>query len=360
LNLLDENGQSIPTILILEDGSILAQIGNSYDEGHVVRIQDRDVTTIPDTQFIGRSPDRRYFAIARQEGVQVLDGWNGPEVALCPWPTGQENLPAEIKVHPIEGPLEPTRLIPFPDGKKVLLVSEFGIYILSETRTILLLPTTDSLKEQYEWHKEDYPGEPFGFSICMEHGAVSLDGKLIAVGDQGSNHLIFDDHGALIGDIGVQSFYPHYALFSADDQIIAFNSCHLYNGITVGVPTNLLPGFTTESNKKNESTPILEEVSRIYGGVSRDNEFIIGNADGYLLCFNKKGEHQWEHFIGSSIGSMDISPDGKTLVVSTYAGYISIINLDAGTQPAYQIGTGNHEEIRRWLFWKNEPKPLIW
>lgn len=26
----------------------------------------------------------------------------------------------------------------------------------------------------------------------------------------------------------------------------------------------------------------------------------------------------------------------------------------------YEIGTGEHTELRRWLFWKEEPQPLAW
>ena len=73
----------------------------------------------------------------------------------------------------------------------------------------------------------------------MEHGAVSRDGRFVAVGCQDSSHLVYDDQLELIGDIGNQSEYPHYAVFSADQSMIAFNSCHFYNGITVGVPLAL-------------------------------------------------------------------------------------------------------------------------
>jgi hypothetical protein len=71
------------------------------------------------------------------------------------------------------------------------------------------------------------------------------------------------------------------------------------------------------------------------------------------------GAYRWQHFIGSSVGSIDISADSKTLAVSTYAGFISIIRLNAGHQPSSQIGNGNHFEERRWIFWKDE-SPLIW
>ena len=56
---------------------------------------------------------------------------------------------------------------------------------------------------------------------------------------------------------------------------------------------------------------------------------------------------------------MDLSADGNTLAVSSYAGFVCLIDLDAG-RPAWQIGTGEHHERQRWLFWKGQSKPLLW
>lgn len=357
---ITENEQSIPTVLLLDDNSILARIGASYEEGYVVHIVENKVTTLPDIKYIGRSPDRRYFAIAENEGIKVRDGWDGPEVTFCPWPTGQENLPEGVEAEILDRQFKPTQLIPFSDGKKVLLVSFCGVFLLTTQKAIRLLPTDESLVVLYNWHKAEYPKDSFEYSISMEHGAVSTDGKLIAVGDQDSRHLIYDDSGNKIGEIGTQPEYPHFALFSADNRVLVLNSCHFYNGISVRVEADNLRGIFTEPCEENELTPVLENVSRIYAGVSRDDEFILGDAYGYLICVDNKGDFKWDHFIGGTINDIDISPDEKTLIVSTYAGYISIIHLDAGFQPPYQIGTGNHEEIRRWIFWKNHSMPLIW
>ena len=193
----------------------------------------------------------------------------------------------------------------------------------------------------------------------MEHGAVSRDGRFIAVGHQDSSHLVFNDRLEPIGDIYGLSEYSHYAVFSADLSTIAFNSCHFYDGATIGVPIRLLPLLDADTYEEDE-LPLLEDNSRVFAAVSRDDEFIIGDAYGYIRAFDLQGKHRWEQFVGSSIGDIDISADGKTLVVSTYAGFISIFRLDAGTSAPHQIGTGSHLEERRWIFWKNEPRPLIW
>jgi WD40 repeat protein len=194
----------------------------------------------------------------------------------------------------------------------------------------------------------------------MDHAAVSPDGKLIALGSQDSTHLVFNDRYEQIADIGPQSSYPHYAAFSADGSVLAFNSCHFYNGMTVGVPVKFLQNLKTEAYKEDARTPIVQGGARVYAAAARKDEFIIGDAHGYVRAFSTDGKARWQQFVGSSIGDIDLSKDGKTMAVSSYAGFLTVFNMDAGRQEAHQIGNGNHLERRLWVFWKGEPAPLIW
>ncbi len=358
--ILEKNGQSIPKVCFLEDGSIVARIGAPYESGYTVIIKNDQVSTLPNVDHFGRSPDRKYFAYTTKSGIRITNGWLGDEVCLCPYPKGDEGIPVGFKVDQFDKPPTPTSLIPFPDGKRVLYVSQEGIFVLEEKVAVRLLPTTGDMKEHFEWLNKEYPGDELSMNLEMDHGAISPCGKFIAIGSQDSQHLIFDDKYQLVADIGNQSEYPHHALFSKNSDMVAFNSCHFYNGVTVGVPTNLLPGLKTESYEEDERTPILDEGARVYAGTHRNDEFIIGDASGYLRAFSKKGEARWQHCIGSSIGDIDISEDGSKLVCTTYAGFISILNLDTGKSERYEIGNGGHTEIRRWLFWKDQDYPLAW
>jgi hypothetical protein len=281
-------------------------------------------------------------------------------VATFAWPTGRENLPKGFEVRSFRTDAEPTRLIPFPDGRRVLLVCGDGIFVLSSDQAVRLHPSTEELKSQFESSKVNFPEDELSVELSMEHATISHDGKLIALGSQFSTHLIHDENLKLVGDIGNRSEYPHYALFSKDDSMIAFNSCHFYNGVTLGVPRDLLPVLDSKPYEEDERFSVLEDGSRVYAGTCRNDEFIIGDASGHVRAFNSKGQQLWLLHIGSSVGDMDLSDDGELLVVSTYAGFISIIQMDAGEQPAYQIGSSRHAERRRWIFWKNEPRPLIW
>jgi len=360
--LLKENGQAICTLCVLGDGTILARIGAPYEQGRVVRIHDRHVEDVPDVAFFGFSPDRRTFAIATPSGVRLTDGWQGPERAFCPWARGNEDLPPEVGALPPWGkPPKPVSLTPFPDSDRVLLVSEDAIFVLSPSGATRLLPTPEQIISHVNWIRTEQPGDEASVTgLSMAHGAVSPDGGLIAVGCQDSQHLVFDRDLACIAEVGPHGEYPHFALFSTDGATIAFNACHFYNGGTIAVPVDLLPGHKSDFYEEVDGITLIEPNARVYAGVSRGDDFILGDANGYLNCVSRQGDVRWRHFIGSTVSAMDISADGKTLVAATYAGFVSIIQLDAGRKQPYQIGTGDHLEVRRWLFWKEEPQPLAW
>lgn len=362
LEMLKENGQELPVVLLLDDGRIVLQIGAPFESGRVVLIDDRKVTELPSEVItVGHSPNRKFFAVARREGATVHQGWEGPVSGRLKWPMGTEGVPEGFDLEPIQGIPLVTRLIPFNTGDRALLVSFDGIFVLTEDQAIRLLPTEDQLRERFEKRREKDPSGPLSYGLSMEHGAISPDGKLIAVGHQDSLHYLFDARTYnIVGEIGNLSEYPHYAAFSKDGSLVAFNSCHFYSGKTVGVPTKLLPGLKTKPYKLDDRLRLLQKGARVYAAVSRKDEFIIGDANGYLRAFDFQGTFRWQHFIGSSVGDMDISPDGKRLIVSTYAGFLSILDLDTGEADPFVIGTATHKERRRWLFWKNEPKPLIW
>jgi hypothetical protein len=58
------------------------------------------------------------------------------------------------------------------------------------------------------------------------------------------------------------------------------------------------------------------------------------------------------------VNAIDVRRDGARLVVTTFAGFLCLIDLDTGSADPFTIGTATHRERRRWLFWKNEPTPL--
>jgi hypothetical protein len=355
---LEKHGQNIPVLRFLDDGSLVVRIGTHFDENaKTIHIQGDAAVDLPTVGIFGQSPNRKHFAFAGENGVEIREGWSGHRTALCPWPRGIEDLPDGFDVSPFAQPPKPTRLVPFPDGSRVLLVSGDGIFVLAPNSARRLLPTREQLREHFLWLQEKYPTDPLACSVDMEHGAVSHEGTLIAVGEQSSPHLVFDSALRLVLQVRPGSEYPHYAAFSADDAVLALNSCHFYDGTTLGVAT---AGLRNRADARAAETFQLQDGARVYAAATRDNEFIVGDAGGYIRAFDTTGKYRWQQFIGSSVGDIDISADGRRLAVSTYAGFLSIFHLDAGRQHPHQIGNGNHLEERRWIFWRGELTPLIW
>ena len=147
------------------------------------------------------------------------------------------------------------------------------------------------------------------------------------------------------------------------------------------MPTSRLPGLTIKDKdlekagwfsagsegecrralaKLDRDLVLLDDGARVYAAVWWKGEFILGDASGRLCAYDTSGHFRWEHHIGSSVGDIDLSPDGKRLVVTTYAGFLCLLDLDTGERDPFTIGTATHRERRRWIFWKNEPKPLVW
>lgn len=356
LPLLEQHGQAIANVLLLDDGSLLARIGTPFGRGQVVRIDGYSVTPVIGVEHFGRCPQRRYFALANAEGIRVTDGWGGPQVARFAWPNGLEGLPAGYPFEPFDLPPTPTAITPFPDGQRLLLVSSEGVFVLAATGATRLLPDEQAILEDLA---QGIDPDDINLGLSMEHGALSADGSLIAIGEQCGRHRILDQQLRLLAEIGPVSEYPHFALFNQRGDQVLLNACHFYNGATLGVRTADLPGLDTEHYSDDPRTPLLHEGARIYAGVAREHEYIVGDAHGYLRAFGEDGREHWQHHLGSTLCAMDISADGRTLVAASYAGFISLIALDSG-RPDWQIGTGEHAEVRRWLFWKGLDKPLAW
>lgn len=117
--------------------------------------------------------------------------------------------------------------------------------------------------------------------LDMAHRDVSADDKYIAIGEQESCHLILDaETYNVIEEIDAKSEYASYGMFDAQSRNIMFNSCHFYNGITTGF--NLL-----DIGKEDfqEEDIIIDDDLRIYAGVSKNDEYIIGDADGCITSY---------------------------------------------------------------------------
>ncbi len=346
IDVIEKVGQAITSVVITSDEKIIFKVGDFWEEGKVFIIENDKPQIIEGALYAGCSSDKKVYAVAYKNCIKTYDGWNGKIINIFKLTDGAEEVDKVDDVELIGHVPYINQLIPFADGNKVLLVSCKGIFVLTTKEIIRVYP------------EEEYFEEDEEIQLSMAHGAVSPDGKYIAIGDQDSNHIILDGNYEEIADIVPESSYPHYALFSKNGRNIIFNSCHFYNGITTQFS---LDDEEDEDDDELENSAIeIDDFCRVYAAVSREDEYILGDANGYIRAYSFKGEFRWQFYLGSTISGMDISEDGKTLLVGTYAGMLHLLQLDAETRSEYSIGTDNILEKKRWILWKGEEEILQW
>lgn len=323
-------GQSIEQLHFVEYEKIVFLTGTAYQKRQAYVLSgDKVITLDSSITAIGKSKTNAVFAIASNNKIVTTQGWQGTNI--------QSFELNETKDFGI------TNLIPFNNGLKILLTTSQGIYILSNEGEKRIHPEPDL--EDEEWDS----------NIAMENATISNDNTFIVVGDQSSNHRILNQNGVQIGEIGPQSSYPHFCLFSKDDQQLLTNSCHFYNGISIGVATNAITNIKIEAWEESDSYTVIDDGMRVYVGTTTKDFYILGDAYGYIKAFNKEGKCIWRHFVGSTISGLTISDDEQTLWVGSYTGMLHKLKIGKGHRDTHTIGNGNHYEEFRMLFWKEEP-----
>lgn len=318
----------IEDVVWVDDGHAVARVGTAWSLEAVVEFGIDGSYSATDATTVGRSPDRRWFALAREGEVEVRDGYRGATRARLPLPRDNEVL---------------LTVQPFPDGDEVLVTREDGVFVLGK-RGLRAIPVDAKADDD----------DPRSFD--MIHAAMSPDGRLIAAGHQDSSHVVVSRDGRALASFGpVHSEYPHHAAFSGDGTHAIFNSCHFYNGVTSIVRVNDLPGLVREPYDEDPRLRVLDDQCRVYASAFIDDTIVLGDAYGYLRAWSPSGERRWQLFCGSSIGGIDRSPDGRKLAVATAAGFLQFYDLDADEPDPFQIGTAFHRERMRFVRWRDLP-----
>ncbi|WP_298022943.1 hypothetical protein [uncultured Campylobacter sp.] len=313
----------------------------SNDDGKTLYLLEGDrVSEVADDIIaVGKSKRNEIYALLNQDEVWLIRGYDGK--------SGGE-LVARFS-HELEIIYDEAEILPFNDGSKVLLAAHDGIFLISQSGAKLIHPT-------YEDEGEDE--DEYELEIAMANATISNDNELIVAGEQDSDHVLMDSEGERLGCIGAQSSYPHFCLFSADDTQLITNSCHFYNGVTIGVDRALLKrglevGFYDPDGGDEQNFTLIDDAMRVYAGVATQDFYILGDAYGYIKAVGKDGRKIWRHYLGGTIKSMAISEDGSVLFVGTYGGRLHKLRLGAG-QDSHTIGNGNHKEEFRLIAYENK------
>ena len=314
----------------------------SNDDGKTLYLLEGDrVSEVADDIIaVGKSKRNEIYALLNQDEVWLIRGYDGK--------SGGE-LVARFS-HELEIIYDEAEILPFNDGSKVLLAAHDGIFLISQSGAKLIHPI-------YEDEGEDE--DEYELEIAMANATISNDNELIVAGEQDTDeHVLMDREGERLGGIGAQSAYPHFCLFSADDTQLITNSCHFYNGVTIGVGRAALKrGLEVEAYSYDEegekNFTLIDDAMRVYAGVATRDFYILGDAYGYIKAVGKDGRKIWRHYLGGTIKSMALSEDGSVLFVGTYGGRLHKLRLGAG-QDSHTIGNGNHKEEFRLIAYEDK------
>lgn len=333
--MLDNKSQSIEQLCYIDKQRIVFLTGAPYQERQAYLLDDDKVIALDVSIIgIGKSKQGNVFAIANEGEINILKGWDG-------------ELINTLKLNKTAG-VGLTQLLPFNDGSKIVVVTCEGIYLLDGNEEKLIHPLEDEADE--EWTA----------NIDMENATLSNDNQYIIVGDQCFDHRLLDAKGNSIGIIGPQSSYPHFCLFAKDDSQLITNSCHFYNGITIGINADKYDDINIEAYAESDDYVYIDEAMRVYAGLATTQYYILGDAYGYIKAFDKKGNKLWQHFLGSTISGMTVSDDEQTLWVGACSGILHKLQMNKAYRSRHEIGTANLYEECRWLIWKDEPQIWKW
>lgn len=340
-----------------------------YGKRQMYLLEGNQVKQLEGILSVGRSADRKFYVYAYEDRLEITVGWLGEKVTTLYWPANLDGPEEEKTVEHGNSAPQIDKLIVYPDGKRVLLQTDVGIFVIGPQKALRVHPSKEYMEECMEECMEDMmedgEDEPYFVYIDMGHVDLSPDGAYIAVGDQCSNHRILDESFQEVASIRPLSEYPHYAMFNADGSQVMFNSCHFYHGGTFAISMEHLPledfiPYTLNGKGIKSEVVLLDENSRVYAGIAYGERYIFGNAYGSIMACTTDGRFLWEHWLGGTISGMDISVDGTKLVVSSYAETVYLLDLDTGDIDPYTIGVSSNREIRRWLFWEDGDQPLVW
>lgn len=334
-SILKEKGQSIEQLHFIDNQKIIFITGSAFQKRQAYILDNDKVVTLDENILaVGKSNLHNIFAIATKEKITTISGWEGEKIN-------------EFKLDKLKN-IDISYLIPFNNGNKVLVVTSEGIYLINTNSEVMIHPVPDENDDEWESY------------LAMENATLSHDNKYIVVGDQDFNHRILDSEGNQIGTIGPQSEYPHFCLFAKDDSQLITNSCHFYNGITIGINSDKFVGAEIEAYSESDDFTNIDEEMRVYAGLATKDYYILGDAYGYIKAIDRNGNKIWRHYLGSSISGMTISDDETILWVGSYSGALHKIILDKPVRDKHTIGNGNLYETFRLFFWKDEPQIWKW
>jgi hypothetical protein len=354
----------VDQVLLLKDQRVVTSIGRK-----TFLLDGNQITEVEGVLGTARSTYHEVYGKAYSDRLDILESWDGPVLRSLPWPRDYgDSVPKGARSAQFESLEELGRLTTlslFPDGKRALLATDSGVFLMQEEGATLLHPSAETLAEGYEGGDDE---DTVNLNLDYPHGAVSPDGAVIAAGVQEPPHRLFheiDGKWQVAAEVYPRSSYPHCALFHDAVPHVALAGCHFRSSATIGLKLDLLPKrgaepLSLDGYDGDEALDYIDQRFWVFSMAPIDGGYVLGANNGYLWAHAFDGCKQlWFCHLGSTITALDISEDRKTLVAGTYSGQVIELRLGEGRDPAQLITDTEIKEERRWVFWPGGP-PMAW
>ncbi len=356
---IDPHGVQSEQLLLLKDGRVVATVYT--DEGRKTYVmRDNEIEEVPGVIGIARSTYHEHVVKAYEDRLDVHASWDGPVVRTLAWPKGYGDVfpKAETTFERASDMGSIATLSIFPDGKRAVVATESGVFLMSESGSQLLHPSREDLEERIEDPTD------IDISLSYPHTAISPDGSIIAVGVQEPPHVLLGEKDGVwvrTAEIYPRSSYPHAALFHDAKPHVALAGCHFANSATIGLQLDKLPKpggepLTLDGYSGDEDLDYIDDRFWVFSIAPLDEGYALGANNGYIWAHAFDGRKQlWFCHLGSTLTAMDISEDRNTLVVGTYSGQVIKLRLDQERDLGQLITDRDIREERRWVFWPGGP-----
>ena len=368
---LDDKGIGIGPLYWSDSETVLATVGSSWQPRSVVALRlDGSVETLAGAHAVAGNGDT--YALVRDATIEVRSRGGSGASLHYPMPSGGEGLPEIEGVQMTVGPLALVEAVPVEGG--VLVTSHQGVFLVEGLNARRLFPTEQMLRsaadealeerdDELEWGDDDeseWEDVDYDIGFDMIHAACSADGQVFVCGYQDSQHLLLDRQGKLVGQFGpFESSYPHHASFSPDGRRVVVNSCHFYGGVSTMLEVETAKGLASGEFEEVEGTVQCDDLARVYCSTWHDGLWIFGDAQGFVHAVDADGKKHWQHFVGSTVQGVAVSPDGRHLAISTFAGFVAMLDMTDHHHEPSVIGTSGFREVIRFVLWQGEA-PLRW
>lgn len=378
---LEKGGRGLKFCAILGEDEFLVQQGTAWQETTTWRISGERITKVENVAGFAWSRNRAHFVtLYKNGGLTVGTSFDADVAQLLPHPAATDFVPHGLTEeqraqYTIVETAAVTDLAVSDDGQSVLITDEArGVLLLRNTgdgwERRLLYPSLElGLAEDLQnWFIEE--SDPYRPFLDMLHAALSPDGRFVALGTQDAGHHVLDvsDEPRRYAKLGHLSEYPHYAWFSDDSKVVAFNSCHFYNGATFASELLAIEGIETEPYEQHQKQTLLNPYLRVYAAgflpasMTSDCEsgaFLLAGS-GFASCVTPGGDLLWELGFGSSAGGVDICPKTGRVLLASFSGMLHLFDPARTQEIPIHDGYKVPEELRRWVFWDRLRRPLIW